>query len=52
MEQHVAQGGTHVARQRGLVAELKRDGHDLEDALELLKTFESLQSQHIEHRNH
>ena len=45
-ERHVREGEAHVARQRDLVAELRRDGHDTEQAEQLLTTFEATLAQH------
>lgn len=52
-EAHVAQGEVHLARQREIVSELERDGHD-EAALtarDLLATFEQTQQSHVEDRD-
>jgi two-component sensor histidine kinase len=48
---HVAIGERHIARQREIVAELERDGHDSLDAKRLLGYFEELQNMHIAHRD-
>ena len=37
---HVADGEKHVARQKQILAELEREGHDPEQARELLAVFE------------
>ncbi|HEX5162430.1 MAG TPA: hypothetical protein VFV88_11970 [Steroidobacteraceae bacterium] len=50
-ERHVAEGAQHLARQHALIAELARDGHDTTTALELLRTFEQAQANHIENRD-
>ena len=50
-ERHVAEGEQHIARQRKLIAELERDGHDTTLALELLREFERTQASHIESRD-
>ncbi|HSC19371.1 MAG TPA: hypothetical protein VLC74_10685 [Rhizomicrobium sp.] len=50
-ETHVAEGEHHVARQRELVAELDRDGHDTSQGRRLLLEFEELQAMHIADRN-
>jgi len=39
-QRHVAEGEQHLARQRKLIAELERDGHDTALAIELLHEFE------------
>ena len=44
---HVALGEKHLARQRELILELYRDGHDTRQARELLKQFEELQALHV-----
>ena len=46
-EDHVAEGQTRLNRQREIVAELERDGHDSAMARELLRQFESVQAMHI-----
>ena len=46
-EEHVALGATNVARQREIIAELERDGHDATQARELLVQFEQLQAMHV-----
>lgn len=45
-EAHAAQGEIHLARQRQIVHELARDGHDTRLAKELLETFEMTQAGH------
>jgi hypothetical protein len=47
-ERHVREGTEHVLRQRDLVAELKRDGHDITAAVELLNTLETSLQEHID----
>ncbi len=44
--EHVLLGERHVRRQRELVAELERDGHDTTGARKLLEQFEKLQAMH------
>ena len=51
-ERHVALGEQHLARQRQIVADLERDGHDTTTAVELLREFERSQAGHIEDRDH
>jgi hypothetical protein len=46
-ERHVAEGKEHLDRQRQILAELQRDGHDTAEAKKLLATFEALQAQHV-----
>lgn len=50
-ERHVREGQGHVERQRVLVSELGRDGHDTVRAVELLQQFEELQALHIADRD-
>ena len=50
-ERHVAEGAQHIARQHDLIAELQRDGHETATAVELLRTFEQSQANHIENRD-
>jgi hypothetical protein len=51
-ERHVAQGLEHIDKERRIIAELDRDGHDTSTARELLKTLEQSQRMHEEHRDH
>ena len=44
---HVALGEKHLARQRELILELYRDGHDTRQARYLLKSFEETQRLHV-----
>jgi uncharacterized protein HemY len=46
-EHHVAQGEKNTARQRQIIAELERGGHDLKIAQDLLAHLESMQTSHI-----
>ncbi|MBB4261442.1 MULTISPECIES: hypothetical protein [unclassified Bradyrhizobium] len=50
-ERHVADGERHIARQEELINELRRDGHDLETASEVLATMQQSQVLHLEHRD-
>lgn len=50
-ETHIAKGAEHIRRQREIVAELERDGHDAELARKLLVEFENLQHLHIADRD-
>jgi len=50
-EKHIAEGEQHLARQRELIAELERDGHDTTTAIELLHTFEQSQAGHVADRD-
>jgi hypothetical protein len=51
-EEHVALARQHVARQKALIAELERDGHPTELALQLLGVFEETLAAHLHHRDH
>jgi hypothetical protein len=46
-ERHVAEGHEHVRRQRILIDELERDGHDSTQARELLARFEDALALHL-----
>jgi hypothetical protein len=48
---HVAAGKRLIARQRELVAELERDGHDSSTAKQLLRIFEETQKLHVADRD-
>ena len=50
-EEHVVLGAKNVARQREIIAELQRDGHDTTQAWALLTEFEQLQAMHIADRD-
>ena len=50
-DRHVALGAQHIERQRKLVAELERDGHDTALAKWLLRQLEELQVLHIQTRD-
>lgn len=45
-KEHIELGEQHVRRQRELVSELERDGHDATNARELLAQFEHLLAMH------
>jgi hypothetical protein len=49
-EEHIATGDKNIARQRDLIAQLERDGHDTTSATTFLHEFEQLQAQHIAER--
>ena len=49
--QHIEIGHRNVARQREIVAELGRDGHDTTLARDLLANFEELQLIHMADRD-
>jgi hypothetical protein len=46
-ERHVAEGETHVARQREIVTGLANEGRDLRSAQALLAQFEAMLANHI-----
>lgn len=50
-ERHVLEGEEHLARQRKVISELERDGHDTTTAVELLREFERSQAAHVEERD-
>jgi hypothetical protein len=50
-DRHVAEGEQHIARQRVLIDELERDGHDTKSAIELLSVLEQTQAMHVAHRD-
>jgi len=44
-------GERHIARQRGIIAELERDGHDSTQAKELLAVFMATQATRVDGRD-
>ena len=50
-ENHIALGEWHIARQKEIVAELERDGHDPTEAVKLLSLFESTIALHVADRD-
>jgi hypothetical protein len=50
-ERHVTEGEIHLSRQRALVAEWDRDGHDTADARAILATMLETQRLHVEDRD-
>lgn len=50
-EGHVAKAGELVERQRSLVADLERDGHDTTEARRLLAEFQEIEAMHISDRD-
>ena len=48
---HVAEAERHIARQRDVIAQRERDGHDTAAAKKLLDQFEELCRRHVEGRN-
>jgi hypothetical protein len=49
-ETHVALGEQHLLRQRELIVELEKGGHDTSLAQSLLQTFEQSQTMHLADR--
>jgi hypothetical protein len=49
-DSHIALGLKHLERQREIIAELQRDGHDTTAAVELLATLEETQRLHADTR--
>ena len=49
-EQHISLGREHIAKQKSIIAELERDGHDVALANRLLATLLETQAAHEEHR--
>jgi hypothetical protein len=50
-ERHVAEGAAIIARQKSLILELEKDGHDTTSSRSLLRQFEEIQHLHIEDRD-
>jgi len=50
-ERHVAEGEGHLLRQRQLVSDLRRGGHDTTESEKFLAQLEALQVMHLEHRD-
>jgi Spy/CpxP family protein refolding chaperone len=50
-EEHVRAGEDRVRRQRALLEQLARDGHDTREARSLLKQFEEIQATFIAERD-
>lgn len=51
VDEHIAQGERHVARQMELIAWLRSRGHPTDVAEDLLSGFQSALVQHREHRD-
>lgn len=51
-QSHVDTGERSIARQRFIIDELRRDGHPIEQAEQLLKNFLDLQQSHIKDFEH
>ena len=49
-EQHLVLGEGHLTSQQALIAELERDGHDTEEAREVLATMLQSQAVHVQGR--
>ena len=47
---HIETGYKNIARQREVIAQLERDGHDTASARDTLTQFEELQARHIADR--
>jgi len=50
-EDHIAEAEAHIRRQREIVADLERDGHDTALAKDLLEIFEGTLANHIRLRD-
>lgn len=50
-DRHVAESEMHVERQRNLVENLARDGHDIREHAALLQQFEETLALHIKNRD-
>lgn len=50
-ERHVSEGLAHVERQKRIIADLERDGHDAGEARALLESFVELQELHEQDRD-
>jgi ribosomal 50S subunit-associated protein YjgA (DUF615 family) len=48
-QRHVSEGAGRLERQKAIIEELTRDGHDVRQAETLLQAMENLQRMHIEH---
>ena len=48
---HIALGQKHLMRQKEIIDELERDGHDVNEAKYLLDLFKDVQALHIAHRD-
>ena len=48
-ERHVSNGARLLERQRAIIDERRRDGHDVKRAEGMLETMQELQRMHIEH---
>jgi hypothetical protein len=50
-ERHVAEAEQHIIRQRQVIDDLDRHGHDTESARYLLRQFEELHAVHVADRD-
>jgi len=50
-ERHVAEGEVHLLRQRQLVSDLRRNGHDATESEKFLAQLEALQAMLLEDRD-
>jgi len=50
-ERHVLEGARHIERQKQIIAELERDGHDATTGHNTLAVFEEAQQLHIADRD-
>jgi len=49
-DRQIAEGNKRIAKQKAIIAELKRDGHDIRKAEGLLQTLLDSQALHETHR--
>jgi len=49
-ERHIAQGAAIIDKQKSLILELERDGHDTYQSRALLRQFEDVQQLHVADR--
>jgi hypothetical protein len=49
-EEHIAKGERHLTRQREIIQQLERDGHDASTARDFLTTLEQTQDLHVANR--
>jgi hypothetical protein len=48
-QRHISNGARLLERERAILEEQRRDGHDIKQAEALLQTMEELQQVHIDH---
>jgi hypothetical protein len=51
-DEHIADAERRIDRQRQLIAELQRDGHDTKEAQSFLETMQKLLEQMMRHRDY